>query len=47
MAKVEATSLKREETEGKNYHLLRDHCIVGTGSGVMRTVVDLILKAIL
>lgn len=46
MAKIEATSLKREETEGKNDPLLRDHCIVGTGSAAMRIVLGLILKAI-
>lgn len=36
-----------QKQKKKNYHLLRDHCLLGSVSGVVYLLVDLILKAIL
>lgn len=49
MARNEEMNFKKEtqKQKKKNYHLLRDHCLLGSVSGVVYLLVDLILKAIL
>lgn len=49
MARNEEMNFKKEtqKQKKKNYHLSRDHCLLGSVSGVVYILVDLILKAIL